>query len=63
MNVNRIFFEKSKGYPSFELENGDVKEPYFAGQSVKWFTSKEYEEYTKKIAEENKKSFFQKLFN
>jgi len=67
MNVKRIFFEKSEGYPSFELDNGDIKNPYFTGDNrVKWFTETEYKKYRADIAEEdrkwNEKSFFQKLF-
>jgi hypothetical protein len=44
MKVINTFFRENCNYPSFELENGEIKHPYFLGYITIWLTDKEFKE-------------------
>jgi hypothetical protein len=59
INVKRIFFYEDDSMPTkspfFELENGEIKRPYFvgtnAGLQALWFTDKELAERNERVNE------------
>lgn len=68
MNTVRTFFPANSKYPSFEMENGEIKTPKFNNFGrVRWFTETEFAEYKKTHAKEFAKrdnpSKFQKFMN
>lgn len=53
MNVRRTFFKDGADLPSYELENGDIKNPYTIGgdslQKVVWWTDGEFVQDHKRL--------------
>lgn len=58
MKVTEIFFEENSNYPTFVLENGEIKKPMFNGNgNIAWLTNVEIKKKTEEVIK-NKKSWW-----
>jgi hypothetical protein len=55
-NVKRTFFQKDSPLPSYELENGEIKQPYVIAMRIIYMTTHEYEQFKIIVEEQQKKS-------
>jgi hypothetical protein len=58
MKVTEIFFEENLNYPTFILENGEIKKPMFNGSgNVTWLTKFEIKKQSEETIK-NKKNWW-----